>query len=99
MQRDLERIPANLQARIKRAIEKRLQTAPTRYGSRLRRSLAGLWKLRVGDYRIAYEVEALTVRIWIVAHRRDVYGNSPGDGATTSTEPAWGSSRIGWRSP
>ncbi|MBI2890815.1 MAG: type II toxin-antitoxin system RelE/ParE family toxin [Nitrospirae bacterium] len=73
MARDLPRLPRNLQARIVRAIERRLMAAPTRYGSRLRRSLAGLWKLRVGDYRVVYAVEGSMVRVWLIAHRKEAY--------------------------
>ncbi len=48
-------------------------TEPTRYGERLRRSLLGLWKIRVGDYRVCYEIEGHTVTVWAILHRRDVY--------------------------
>ncbi len=70
---DLLVIPRNLQRRILSAIERRLATEPLRYGTRLRRSLSWLWKLRVGDYRVVYEVEGRTVRIWTIAHRRRAY--------------------------
>ena len=70
---DLDRIPRNVQARIKRAIEQRLETNPIRFGERLRRSLIGLWKLRVGDSRVVYEIKGLNVTVWMVAHRKDVY--------------------------
>lgn len=70
---DLTEIPRNLQRRIVHAIETRLGTDPARYGSRLRRSLSSLWKLRVGDYRVVYELEAETVRIWLIAHRKTAY--------------------------
>jgi mRNA interferase RelE/StbE len=70
---DLDRIPKNIQLRIKHAIEKRLATIPHRYGERLRRSLLGLWKLRVGDYRVVYEIKKERVEVWIISHRKDVY--------------------------
>lgn len=70
---DLDRIPMNIQARIKKAIEQRLRTAPHQYGERLRRSLMGLWKLRVGDCRIVYEIKEQKITIWLIAFRRDVY--------------------------
>ena len=73
LEEDLPAIPRNLQERIFRAIETRLMTEPTRYGTRLRRSLSDLWKLRVGDYRVVYEVGGRTVRIWAIAHRKGVY--------------------------
>lgn len=70
---DLPGIPRNLQSRILRAIEERLMTEPARYGSRLRRSLSALWKLRVGDYRVVYELKGNTVWIWAIAHRKKAY--------------------------
>ena len=70
---DLPGIPRNLQGRIIRAIETRLGTDPARYGTRLRRSLSSLWKLRVGDYRVVYELEANQVRVWLIAHRKAAY--------------------------
>jgi mRNA interferase RelE/StbE len=73
LEEDLPGIPADLRARILRAIEQRLLTEPARYGQRLRRSLRGLWKLRVGDYRVCYEIKGRTVTVWAVLHRRDVY--------------------------
>lgn len=72
---DLDEIPKNVQIRIKHAIEQRLGTIPNQYGERLRRSLLGLWKLRVGDYRIVYEIKREKVTIWIIGHRKDVYGD------------------------
>lgn len=70
---DLETLPRNIRERIIRAIEQRLTTAPTRYGVKLRQSLADLWKLRVGDYRVVYEVSGAQVTVWAVRHRKDVY--------------------------
>lgn len=62
-----------MQGRILHAIEARLTSHPEQYGQRLRKSLFGLWKLRIGDYRIVYEIEKDTVVIWLVCHRRDAY--------------------------
>ena len=73
---DLGELPANIRARIIRAVESRLATEPTRYGVRLRQSLGGLWKIRVGDYRIVYEIEEEKVTVWAIRHRRDGYGEA-----------------------
>ena len=37
--------------------------------------LAGLYKLRVGDYRVIYEIlrEERTILIYAIGHRRDIY--------------------------
>jgi len=72
---DIPDIPANVQDRIERAIEERLKTAPEKYGERLRKSVIGLWKIRVGDYRIIYTIDDKTrsVSVWAIGHRRLVY--------------------------
>ena len=75
---DLTKIPANIRARIIRAVESRLTTEPTRYGVRLSQSLGGLWKIRVGDYRIVYEIEEEKVTVWAIRHRKDVCDEAKG---------------------
>lgn len=70
---DLKKIPKNLLARIFKAIEERLMTAPAHFGLHLRRPLTGLWRLRVGDYRVVYSLHAERVWICAVAHRKEVY--------------------------
>jgi mRNA interferase RelE/StbE len=72
---DLDGIPANLRARILRAVEARLATEPGRYGERLVQSLQGLWRIRVGDHRVVYEIDerAGKMTVWAIRHRRDVY--------------------------
>lgn len=72
-QADLPAIPRNLQVRIFRAIETRLMVEPARYGQRLRRALSGLWKLRVGDYRVVYELRGRQVTVWAICQRKEVY--------------------------
>jgi len=71
--RDLASIPRNLADRILRAIEHRLSRAPDQYGERLRKSLRGYWKLRVGDYRVVFEILGDEVRVYGVMDRREVY--------------------------
>lgn len=74
VQEQLKSLPDNLQQRIFTAIEERLSTSPEKYGDPLRETLAGLWKLRVGDYRIVYEPDPRTGRliIWAVLHRNQI---------------------------
>ena len=74
---DLRRLPGNVRERILSAVEKRLGSAPDRYGQRLRHSLHGYWKLRVGDHRVVYAIVGREVRVYGVMHRRDVYGEIP----------------------
>jgi mRNA interferase RelE/StbE len=74
---DLPEIPANMRARIARAIETRLTENPEQYGSPLRGTLKGYWKLRVGDYRVVYRVAEDEVRILAIRHRKKVYECAP----------------------
>lgn len=59
--------------RIETAIELIAQN-PT-IGVPLRHQLKGLWKYRVGSYRVLYEIHRrkITVAIIDIGHRRDVY--------------------------
>ena len=74
--RDLAGVPVGTQRRIARAIDG-LAVEPRPPGSRL---LAGrpserIWRLRVGDHRVLYEIRDahLLVLVIRVAHRRDAY--------------------------
>ena len=48
---------------------------PRRFGKALQSDLAGLWRYRVGDYRILCHIEdhRLVVLVVAVGHRREVY--------------------------
>ena len=49
---------------------------PHRFGKGLKADLAGLWRYRVGDYRILCQIRngELLVLVIAVGHRRDIYG-------------------------
>ncbi|MBI2619866.1 MAG: type II toxin-antitoxin system RelE/ParE family toxin [Ignavibacteriales bacterium] len=49
-----------------------LQESPE-VGKRLVGPLKGMWSLRVGDYRIIYEVGKTVVVVLTVNHRKEVY--------------------------
>lgn len=48
---------------------------PRRFGKRLKADLAGLWRYRVGAYRILCQIKdrELLVLVLAVGHRKDVY--------------------------
>ena len=75
---DLPKIPKNVQARLKRAIESRLLPDPILGGAPLRKDLTGYRKLRVGDYRVIYRVEEDEVIILVIGYRKDVYSRVSG---------------------
>jgi len=72
-QRDIPKINGDIRLRIKRAIETRLLVSPQEYGEPLRKTLKGYWKLRVGDYRVVFKVDASEILIFGLCHRTDVY--------------------------
>lgn len=71
--RQLARLPRPAQARVAAAIES-LGEEPRRHAEKLA-GAPGLWRSRVGEYRIVYQVhdEILLVLVVKVGHRRDVY--------------------------
>ena len=71
--KELERITKPQRLRIITAID-RLEANPF-LGSALKGELRGLRRLRVGDYRVLYEVQndAVVVLVLRIAHRREVY--------------------------
>ena len=69
--RDLRRLDAAMHRRVLEALE-RLQANP-RQGSELTEVTIGVWRLRVGDYRIRYDIEGDRVLLYRVRHRRDIY--------------------------
>ncbi len=72
---DVPVLPVTAKKRIKRAIEERLMVDPIGFGKPLRYSLKGHRRLRVGDYRVVYRIDASSEMVVIVAikHRKEVY--------------------------
>ncbi|XWN35083.1 MAG: type II toxin-antitoxin system RelE/ParE family toxin [Roseivirga sp.] len=78
VKQDIPRLPQTAKLRIKKAIEERLMTNPIGYGKPLRHSLKGHRRLRVGDYRVVYCIDAASHAVNIIAikHRKEVYHSS-----------------------
>lgn len=70
---DIPDLSGEMKRRIKQALEDRLLTHPDFYGKPLRGWLAGMRKLRVGNWRIIYRIVDNEVRILIIGHRSKVY--------------------------
>lgn len=72
---DISALPKTAKSIIKKAIEERLTIDPVGFGKPLRYSLKGHRRLRVGDYRVVYRIDAKknTVIIIAIKHRKDVY--------------------------
>lgn len=70
---DVSDIANAIRERIRNAIETRLTSEPTLYGKPLRGTLAGYWKLRVGDWRVVYAIHGAEVIVFAIKHRSRVY--------------------------
>jgi len=74
---DLKKIDREMQRRILRYLRERIATGkdPRRFGAPLRRELSGLWKYRLGDYRIICRIEDKKVVVYVISvgHRKDIY--------------------------
>lgn len=70
---DLQKLDRGSQKLVLKALRERVATHPEAYGKPLSGPLAGLRRVRVGDYRVAYQVREKDVVVWAVMHRRDVY--------------------------
>jgi mRNA interferase RelE/StbE len=73
-QRDYDKLPDNLQRRIFNRMRQLEQEPHPRQSIKLQVS-AGVFRLRVGDYRLLYRISRREKQINIsrIAHRREVY--------------------------
>ena len=73
-EKDILGLDDDAYSRVARAITG-LQDNPRPTGARKLRSQRYAWRLRVGDYRVLYEVDEQrhTVTVYRVRHRREVY--------------------------
>ena len=70
----LDKIPRPVRRRIADAMEK-LRANPRPAGVVKLAAHENLWRIRIGDYRVVYEIhdDRLVVLVLRVAHRKDVY--------------------------
>ena len=70
---DLKSIGPSAAKRIIKTIDKKLTTDPEKYGSQLSNNLKNFRKLRIGDYRVVYQVSSRKVIVFVLAvgPRRD----------------------------
>jgi mRNA interferase RelE/StbE len=73
-EKDLNRLDARSLVRVTHAL-RGLQEEPRPSGCRKLEGTKSAWRIRVGDYRVLYEIsdEVRIVRVYRVRHRREVY--------------------------
>jgi mRNA interferase RelE/StbE len=74
-ERDFEQLDRQVASRIRKRINWIAENFEQISPERLSGSLADLYKIRVGDYRVLYDIliEERTLLIQRVRHRRDIY--------------------------
>ena len=72
---DLKKIGAGEAKRIVKKVSVYLVKDPAGIGKPLRGSFKGLYRYRIGDYRVVYEIQNQAVQIVVVkvGHRKDIY--------------------------
>ena len=75
--RDLRKLGIDAERRVLRYLRERIagSSDPRRYGHALTADRKGLWRYRIGDYRVvaAIEDDRFVVLVVTVGHRREVY--------------------------
>jgi mRNA interferase RelE/StbE len=72
--KELEKLPRQIAARVLEKISA-LAVTPRPGGSLKLKGDENLWRIRIGDYRVIYEIDDAmrSIDVSIVRHRKDVY--------------------------
>ena len=74
VEEDIPNLTKAVRRQVKAAIETKLTAHPIEFGRPLRYSLKGARRLRVGDWRVIYTIEASRVVLVVkIGHRREIY--------------------------
>jgi len=76
-EKQIQKLNRTAQESVVRFLRERVQAAdnPRQFGKPLHGDKGGLWRYRVGDYRLICDIqdERITVLVLRVGHRKDVY--------------------------
>jgi mRNA interferase RelE/StbE len=76
-ERQITKLARTAQKSIQRFLRERLSVAenPRQWGKALQGEKRGLWRYRVGDYRLICDIqdERITILVLEIAHRKNVY--------------------------
>lgn len=71
-ERDFAKLDALTQTRVLTAIEK-MQRMPFLDAKKLKNVNDGIWRIRIGDYRIRFDITGRDIILYRVRHRREIY--------------------------
>lgn len=69
----LEKLPRNIQRRIFAKLDYFCETNPMIFAEKLTDRQSGEFRFRVGNYRIIFDLNDVTIIILDVGHRREIY--------------------------
>lgn len=71
--KDLEKLPADMKPKVEKALlELKKDPHPTPNIKNLRNVEVGQWRIRIGDWRLRYDVVGSEIHLHVI-RRRDVY--------------------------
>jgi mRNA interferase RelE/StbE len=70
--RDIDKLDCSVKSRLKLALE-RLALDPWHNIEALRNSSLGSYRMRLGNYRVIFDIEGPDIVILRVGHRREIY--------------------------
>ena len=70
--KDIRRLEENVKQRIGKTL-KRYAEEPLKYSTKLTDPKLGMYRFRIGDYRVIFDIEGEEIVVLRVGHRRDIY--------------------------
>ena len=70
--KDIQKLEPQIKRRIGATLL-RYKNDPLSYAKRLTNSKLGTYRIRIGDYRVVFDLEGSDIVILKVGHRRDIY--------------------------
>lgn len=73
-EKELKKIPRNIQIQIIKKLKYFISSSnPLDFASYLKDSDLGMYRFRIGDYRVIFDVEGEEIIILTLGHRREIY--------------------------
>ncbi len=73
IQNDIPRLSKVWRNKIRDTIRQKLKTHPELFGKPLHQNLKGCRRLRVGDYRVVFQIKGSEVTVVAIVHRSSEY--------------------------
>ncbi len=71
-EKDIRKLDPSIKPQIGKALLK-LQNNPFEHSEKLTDSIIGAYRIRIGDYRVIFDIEGKDIVILRVGHRKEIY--------------------------